>query len=305
MALPNFFIVGAAKCGTTSLAHYLSLHPQVHMSALKEPRYFAFEPSSSLAFCGPGDAEGYADTITDLARYTELFQQGAGKFARGEASVAYMYEPGAAQRIRAMVPEAKLIVILREPAKRAFSNYLHLRRDGREDQKNFRKALDLEERRIADNYGFIWRYKSLGKYGEQLDRLFDVFPAQQIRIYRHSDLALHLGVVLGDICRFLGLSDMPPQQGVLRLNESGIPRSRWLYDLLQGESRLRRLGALAVPRGLKQAIRARILEQPQLDEGTAAYLSDFYASDQERLHALLSGDIARESVFAVATKQLS
>lgn len=300
MCLPNFLIIGAAKSGTSSLAYYLSCHPQVHVSQVKEPRFFAFEPGEVPAFRGPGDREGYSDSVTDLEEYKNLFAQGGGKPARGEASAAYLYEPGAARRIRSAIPDAKLIVILRDPPERAFSNYLHLRRDGREQVKDFRTALELEDERIAAGYGFIWRYKALGKYGEQLERYAQLFPSDQIRIYAQSDLSLHRSQVMRDAFSFLGVTCMDESGDAPRLNESGIPRSRALYDFLRGDSLLRRACAKLAPKRAKTILAKRLLQRPELNASTAAYLRDYYSSDQQRLRALLEHGCLKPSVFSPA-----
>jgi hypothetical protein len=287
MPLPNFIIIGAAKCGTTSLAHYLAQHPDAYITRPKEPRFFAFPEGSLPSFCGPGDGAGYADSVTNLTTYEQLFEGAQRKKARGEASVAYLYEKDAAGRIHTLVPQAKLIVVLRNPAERAFSNYLHLRRDGRESEPDFRRALDLEEQRTINNYGFIWRYKALGEYGNQLKKYFNLFPAHQIRIYKYRDLGNNLQDVMRDVYRFLGIASMALPVDLPRLNVSGIPRSRRLYQWMHGKSPLRRAGGLLFPGKWRQFLRNCLLTRPKLSAADAAYLHDYYAEDQENLQHCL------------------
>src|SRR5262245_16436607 len=114
---PNFFIVGAAKAGTTSLHAYLSAHPQVFMPALKEPHYFAdFELSPEF--------DNFMPVIRDQPAYQDLFRGSQGSTAVGEASPSYLCDPAAAARIKAAIPDAKIVISLRNPVDRAYSHYL-------------------------------------------------------------------------------------------------------------------------------------------------------------------------------------
>src|SRR3981081_2706317 len=115
--LPNFLIIGTGKCGTTSLYAYLRQHPQVFMSTPKEPTFFGYE-GQTLAFSGPGDQNRafHAPYITDFAAYTALFDRVGSENAIGEASVHYLYLPGAPKSIKHHIPDAKLLAVLRNPA---------------------------------------------------------------------------------------------------------------------------------------------------------------------------------------------
>lgn len=132
MTLPNFLIIGAAKAGTTSLYHYLAQHPQIYMSPIKEPNFFALE-ERCVDFRGPGDHLYIKQfSVTELERYRSLFQGVTHEQAVGEASPLYLYSPVAPARSHRYVPEMKLIAILRHPVDRAYSAFLHLLRDERE-----------------------------------------------------------------------------------------------------------------------------------------------------------------------------
>src|SRR4029079_10146943 len=96
--LPNFLVIGAAKSGTTSLYHYLRQHPQIFMSRIKEPRFFALE-EDPLDWRGPGDERSRGESITTLDAYLDLFEAVDGELAVGEASVLYLDHPKAPDRI--------------------------------------------------------------------------------------------------------------------------------------------------------------------------------------------------------------
>ena len=125
MTMPNFLIIGAMRAGTTSLYHYLKQHPQVYMSPVKEPRFFALEgekPDPGR----PTDERLMNHSITDIEAYRALFQAVSKETAIGEASPLYLYSPKAPERIRHYIPDAKLIAVLRDPVERAYSHFLDI-----------------------------------------------------------------------------------------------------------------------------------------------------------------------------------
>lgn len=141
--LPNFFIVGAPKAGTTSLYYYLGQHPQIYVSPIKEPHFFAaemrlenFEPAlrrriardtRGLAefLCGPMREKRFDGVVADRENYLRLFANANGELAVGEASACYLWLPTAPERIASEIPDARILALLRDPAERAFSQYLH------------------------------------------------------------------------------------------------------------------------------------------------------------------------------------
>ena len=226
MTLPNFLIIGSAKAGTTSLYVYLMQHPEIYMSPVKETHFFSFDNESKMTK-GPGDPIYKA--ITDVNDYQALFNDVRDEKAIGEASTSYLYRPEAPGRILEMLPEVKLIAILRNPVDRAFSAYMHVVRDERETAENFEKALALEESRKAANWDPIWHFTSVGHYYEQLERYFKVFKRDQIKIYLYEDLNLNKDNLLKDIFNFLGVNpDFSPESSV-RYNVTGKQKSQLFY----------------------------------------------------------------------------
>ena len=207
MILPNFIILGAAKAGTTALYHYLKQHPQIGMSRIKETNNLALK-GDSLDFRGPGDCDYIKRfTITNQVDYLDQFADCWGKLAIGEASPLYLYSPKVPSEIKGLVPNAKLIAILRNPVDRAYSAFLHLVRDGRETTRDFAEALRLEPSRISDYWEHIWHYVAMGRYADQLARYFALFDRDQIRVYLYRDIRLNLSATLVDIYRFLEVDD--------------------------------------------------------------------------------------------------
>ncbi|MBI2487107.1 MAG: sulfotransferase [Deltaproteobacteria bacterium] len=228
---PNFFIVGAAKSGTTSLYHYLNQHPEIYMSPLKEPKYFS---SSVVRFphSGPGDIEVDKRVIKTWNNYVELFSSVSGEKRIGEASPdnLYFYEH-VAPLIKQTNPGAKIIIILRNPTERAFSAYTHLVKYGRETL-SFEEALEIEEQRKKDNYEFIWFYKDVGFYYSQVKRYLNTFGEKNIRVYLYDDFIKNPSGLIRDIYEFLEVNANCFPDMSTKHNVSLIPKNRLLQNFL-------------------------------------------------------------------------
>ncbi|HIP71866.1 MAG TPA: sulfotransferase, partial [Anaerolineae bacterium] len=146
--------------------------------------------------------------------------------AIGEAATTSLYLPQSVGRIKKYISNAKFIAILRQPAERAYSSYMHLIRDHREPVKDFREALKLEDRRIADHWGFMWHYTSMGFYYEQIKRFYDNFDREQIRIYLHDEFAENPLYVIQDIFTFLEVDPTFEPYMQVKANVSGIQKSK-------------------------------------------------------------------------------
>ncbi len=207
MRLPDFLVIGAAKSGTTALYDYLRQHPRVAMSELKETNFFALE-GGRPAYRGPGDDETINRlSITDLDAYCALFEGIAGEHAAGEASPLYLYDPRVPDRIRGCVPHVKLVAVLRHPVHRAYSAFLHARRDGREPLGDFGEALRAERARIRGGWEHLWHYRAMGFYGRQLERYLEIFPAERIHVLLYDDFVADPVGALQGCFRFLGVDD--------------------------------------------------------------------------------------------------
>jgi hypothetical protein len=204
VSLPDFFVIGVPKAGTTALHVALAQHPQLFMSSIKEPKYFLTD-GPPPARGGPGDAKTFREYVWRRTDYEALFADAAAGLLRGESTPFYLYDPAAAPRIRATVPDAKLVALLRDPVDRAHSNWTHLWSAGLEPEADFVKACRLERRRMDEGWAVFWRYLDLGRYGEQLDRLYRVFPRERVLVLRYRELRDDPVRTLDRICAFLGV----------------------------------------------------------------------------------------------------
>jgi hypothetical protein len=209
VALPDFLVIGAPKAGTTALHVALAGHPGLYLSAIKEPKFFLSDgPPPTRG--GPGDALTYREQVWRRPDYEALFDPAPPGTLRGESTPLYLYDRAAMLRIREAIPGAKLIVIVRDPVERAHSNWTHLWSAGLEPVGDFVRACGEEDRRIAAGWASFWHYIGLGRYGEQLQYLYTLFPREQVLVIRYRLLVDEPAQTLDRICAFLGVA-----QGVL------------------------------------------------------------------------------------------
>jgi len=218
MPLPDFLLIGAPKAGTTALHSALAPHPELYLSAVKEPRFFLCDGRPPPSRGGPGDAQTYQEYVWRRADYEALFADAPPGTLRGESSPFYLHDRDAQRRIRRLIHEAKLIAVLRDPVERAHSNWAHLWSAGLEPYADFVAACRQEKSRIDDGWAPFWCYTGLGRYGEQLEHLYKVFPREQVLLLRYRDLHDAPTAVLDRICTFLGvetgLLDRIPKENV-------------------------------------------------------------------------------------------
>ncbi len=297
MTLPNFLIIGAAKSGTTSLYRYLGQHPQVYAN-VKEPSYFALA-GKSVQYNGPGDQEGFVRRVTtDRDAYERLFDGVTQEKAYGEASVLYLYSPEAPGRIKQTIPDVKLMAILRNPVERAFSGFLHMRRDGREPLADFAAALAAETSRVEANWEHQWHYTRLGYYYTQLKRYYDLFPAENIAVFTFDEFRSSPVAVLQDIFRFLEVDDSFVPDTSLKYNVSGVPQSRVLHKFLIRPNRLKDIVRPLLPRSARRSLGALVRRynitdrKPELPQDIRHYLVKLYRDEILQLESLINKDLS-------------
>lgn len=204
MSLPDFLVIGVPKAGTTALHAALSRHPELFLSRVKEPKFFLSE-GPPPARGGPGDAQTYQEHVWRRADYEALFDPAPDGALRGEATPFYLYDLDAQNRIRRLIPKARLVVLLRNPVDRAHSNWTHLWAAGLESERDFVRACALEEHRRDAGWAHFWHYVSQGLYGRQLEHLFGLFAREQVLVLRYRDLRDSPVPTLDRVCEFLGV----------------------------------------------------------------------------------------------------
>ncbi len=215
MTLPNFLILGAQQAGTTALYHDLGQHSEIFTSPVKEPHYFSL-----------GDLEAPRRIEADtLAAYRKLFAAADREKAVGEASTTYLESARAARRIKELIPEARLIAVLRDPAERAHSHYVENRRRQWDDAPTFSGALELEPERLALGLGSHFQYVGRGFYHAHLTEYHRLFERRQIRVFLYQDFADDPSGVRREICRFLEVDDGFEPDTTVEHDVPGVPRN--------------------------------------------------------------------------------
>lgn len=295
MVLPNFLVAGAAKAGTSTLATMLGQHPQIFMSARKESHHF-LHPGRPAAYAGPGDDEMNALVVADWREYEALFDGAGNHRAVGEASVFYMTSTEALERARAALGEVRVIVTLRDPARRAFSAYSHLSMRSREDL-GFAEGLAAEPSRLAAGWEPLWGYRSVGHYAYQVERLFDVFGTRNVLLLRFESL---MDEPVGELRRafiFLGVDPDAEVDAGVRRNDTGRPRSRAVQQVLIREgTSVRRVLRTVMPAPLRhrmwKTVRRINLQRVSPEATLLAELKVGFRPDVERLERLTGWDLA-------------
>jgi len=217
---PNFIVIGAMKSATTSIYTYLKQHPDIFMTKIKEPMFFNnYNQDSDYKILGTKIKK-----LKTLEEYLLMFEDVNDEKAIGEASPAYIYNKKAPQLIKEILPDVKIIAILRHPTDRAYSNYLHVVRADRENSNSFQEAIDKEKERIKENWSPLYHYIEKGYYSVQLKRYYELFPQENIRVYLFEDVIKNTKEILQDIFTFLQVDDILEIDSSKKANVSGTPR---------------------------------------------------------------------------------
>lgn len=296
ITIPNFLIIGAAKAGTTSLYYYLKQHPDIYMSELKEPHFFSFE-GETLTFRRAGNQPDPINqtAITNWESYCALFEGVTTEKCIGEASPSYLHTPKAAEGIKARIPDAKLIAILRHPAERAYSGFLGQYLSGVEKGvpylSDFAAAVHSEAQFERENWTPIFFYKKLGFYYEQLKYYYSLFDREQIYVCFNEDLQKQPTKTLQAIFKFLEIDETFVPDTSVKAGASGIPKNQFLYRFLKQKSMKSALKPL-IPKGFGQKFEKAMLNKPKLSAEMRQELIKVYRDDILKLQDLLQKDLS-------------
>ncbi len=296
-ALPNFLIVGAAKSGTTSLYHYLKQHPDIFMSAVKEPKFITSQ-FLSLPTNGIGDAEIQKDTVKSYKDYRQLFKLSKGKKAVGEASAdnLYYYEK-AIPYIKKFLGDPRILIILRDPVERSYSAYMSLVRENREFL-SFEDALVQEEYRKRDCWEYIWFYKDVGFYHDQVKAYMENFS--KVKVYIYDDLKRDTTELIKDMYNFLEVDPSFIPDVEIRYNVSGVPKNIFFHRFLTEPNPVKSLAKpflrilfsdrrIAV---MVENLKIRNLSKPEMNPETREHLKGLYRDDIVKLQDLIDRDLS-------------
>jgi hypothetical protein len=290
MPRPNFFIVGAPRCGTTAMYEFLRQHPDVYMPYRKEPVYFG----SDLHKRPP---------LLDEAAYLSLFDGARGRRAVGEATVWYLYSERAPGEIKAFAPEARIIVMLREPVEVIASLHSHFLFTANETLGDLGEALAAEEDRregrgippLAQRPEGL-QYRACGRYASHLRRYLDTFGPERVHVIVYDDFVADPAGTYRSVLEFLGVNPaFQPDFEQINQNKrvrsralQGLTHARWFVALT---SRLPPRAFHAIRQGLKR-LNARRQRRASLAPALRRQLQAELAPDVRELEELLGRDLA-------------
>lgn len=289
MNLPDFLVVGAAKSGTTSLYAYLQQHPQIFMSKNKEPCFFSFAETKE----NDEDIFNRINIVTDFHKYLDLFRDATDSQMAGEASTVYLYLcEETIKNIKKYHPrwkELKIIIIIRDPAERAFSHYLNDRAGG---LLNF-PFEEVIKRWKSGQLSKFYNYIDYGFYYNQIKTYKDTFD--RVKIYLFENLAENPPQLIHDLLEFLGVDSSFAIETGLKHNVSVGDKNKLLGKLIYKQSVFKDLIKKFLPAGVRTSIRNKILEsfahKSPLEGSSRKILKDIYREDIVKLQDLIQKDL--------------
>jgi hypothetical protein len=286
--LPHFFVIGAAKCGTTSLSHYLGEHPGIQLSRTSETRFFTPE-NQARPFPGV--------RIARLSDYEGLFD--AQRLVRGEVCGAYSQHPwraGAAERIRDLIPAARFVYLVGDPVRRVESHYVQTVAEEGETRPISTALGNIE----IDDHPAVCP----GRYAQQLDRYLALFPQERILVVDRDELLGERERTLSEIFSFLGVDPAFRSEAFSQTRNLSADHRRLstgLYGRLRSGPLKQGLAALPAPLRerlvgrARQALAAEV-PRPKLDPGLRSRLEEHFAPEVERLREMTGQSFAGWSV---------
>jgi len=273
---PNFFIVGAPRCGTTFLYNYLKQIPGIYMSPVKEPGFFSVSIDPKLLL---------TKKIRDKKKYLKLFKGVTDEMAIGEASPSYLWDPKAPELIHDAVPDAKIIMILRDPVQRSYSHYLlgiglgHQTLPFREAIKKALNGLDDFSNRIAGS----------SFYSEQVQRYLNTFKKEQIKIFIFEEFIKDIEKSVKEVLDFLGVSSKIPDSVKIVTNTVDVSAGRFTKYLIRNNV-LRSIVRDVLPAEGGPIVRrffSKKTKKPPLSEEDREFLEKIYKEDAKNLQIIL------------------
>jgi len=284
MTLPTFIVIGVAKGGTTSIYRYLDQHPEIFMCPDKGPNFFGYEDARDWKWHDEGEPPLMRHfKVATLEEYERLFDGVTNERAVGEVSPQYFRCPTAARRIHDVIPEAKLVASLRNPADRAFSGFLMRTRRG-EVVGDAHSELTPQSSHVKEGF-----------YFQRMKRYYDLFDREQIKIYLFDDFKRGPGDLIRDLFGFLGVDTGFEPDTTVRHNPANVPKSALLNRILYQPRVIRGVKAVLPARLEKVAKRLRqrnLRPAPSFPPDLRATLLDLYQDDIHRLEELIERDLS-------------
>jgi hypothetical protein len=308
--LPTFLIVGAVKAGTTSLHEYLQMHPEVFMSPVKETNYFSdadmlFEHFNvdyrqdvninlEKYLAGPMDKKVHIAHVRTTEQYHQLFRDVKNEKAIGEVSNSYLYLPSTPKKIKSELPDVKIVMILRNPVERLYSQYLMNLKLGKIVERDLLKEIAADQNKQVKGWGVSHLYLEVGNYYEQVKRYYDNFNPDNIKVILFDDFKKDAEGVMQNLFAFLGVDATFKLDMTQRYNEAGMPRFGKLNYWLTQIGVYGLVKKIFSPE-LKEKIKSLIYTKDNIPKITTAekiHLQNYYRNDLQSLSKLINRDLS-------------
>jgi len=295
---PNFFIVGAPKCATTALYEYLKTHPNIFMpERMKEPCFFSEDFPVHRR-------------IETMDHYLSLFDDATEEHtAIGEASVWYLYSKVAIQKLYDFNPDAKLVVMLRNPVEQVYAMHMQCFIMGYDNKTDFEEAWGLQENRkngkdLPDpckEEAFL-QYKDIASYSSQIERLLSIYPREQVKFILFDDLKASARQLYSGMIDYLELEDDNRQDFPVgnpsqrykneRLGSFILDQPKWLRALKSWVKRIFRIKDLTAISSFIKKRNVEVGKRKPLSPEMVAKLKDEFREDVARVSVLIERDLS-------------
>ncbi len=297
--LPDFLLVGAAKSATSSLHSYLDQHPEIRMPSVKESWFFSFV-GNAPNYTSPGILN---DMVTELDDYVTLFDGAVAEQKLGDASPSYLYtHEDTIRNIKAIYPEEalsrlRIIISLRDPVSRAFSQYLTMKRVLHEPL-DFDGAIDAAtiEQRLSGQWNIFYDYTGFGRYYQQVKAFIDAFGRDKVMVLLYEDICADPVQTCQSIFRFIDVdASFSPDVETRHNSVTGEPRLKWLIRILKSQNSIKRRLVSCIPESARDLILNSMvkpmLKKTQVSAQTRANLVQSYHDDIRQLETLIDRDL--------------
>jgi len=282
MKFPDFFIVGAPRAGTTSLYEYLKKNPKIFMPGRKEPHFFSPNIKQQM--------ERVTSPITNEKEYLALFKNAKNDQKIGEASITYFTDPDSPRAIYKKNPNAKIIIILRNPIERTISDYLYQLKRGTEIL-SFEKAIERDLQNIAKvKKSFV----KTSLYSQHINNYFKIFPKNQIKILMFEDFIKNPQQSVNDVLHFLGINVFHNFDNIVH-NEYKVPKGKIQKTILNNNI-LQKLAVKTLPNNMIMYFSERFLikkeNKPDIAKFETNSLKSLFLEDKKLLESMLNKKIS-------------
>lgn len=306
-AIPNFFVVGAAKAGTTSLYYYLKQHPNIYLSPIKETHYFStdiavaefsetYKKHTFLDLDSYFSEKPYKELALSFVQkkehYKKLFEECKNEKAIGECSPSYLFSKEAPQNIYNHNPKAKIIISLRNPISRSFSHYLMALRIG-QTSLSFKKAFEKDMASTNKGWGKTELFYELSMYSEQITRFVELFPEEQIKFILFEDLVKNTATIIKECHQFLDIKPLDTLE-IEKHNAASIPKYKKINHFFV-KTGIKNASGKILGEVRKEKIKKLVFDDkkiPKINEEDKAFLLELYKEDILKTQKIINKDLS-------------